>query len=173
MNRTGILEPSGLAIHLPALRRRAAGLCGSWEAGEDLVQDTFERVLRSPRRVDGEARAYLMRALRNTHIDRVRAAARRPQTVELMPDGTGSPAVWEHDQALIRTEAREVLRAVAALSDAYRDVVVAVDVQGCSYGEAADRCGIPIGTVMSRLYRGRRQVVRAVTAPTTRDLVGG
>ena len=59
-------------------------------------------------------------------------------------------------------EARTVLAAVAALPEAYRRVVVAVDVQGCSYQEAADHLGIPVGTVMSRLYRGRRRVVEAV-----------
>jgi len=59
-------------------------------------------------------------------------------------------------------EAREVLAAVANLPRPYRDVVLAVDVVGCSYAEAAEALGVPIGTVMSRLYRGRRRVIEAI-----------
>ena len=151
------LDPSGLAVHLPALQRLATRLCRSPEAGDDLVQDTFERALRSPRRIRGDTRPYLMQALRNTHIDRIRAARNRPKTVELDPDAAGCCSSTDEQM-----RAHCVLDAVAALPCAYRDVVLAVDAQGCSYREAADRQGIPIGTVMSRLSRGRRQVIRAV-----------
>jgi RNA polymerase sigma-70 factor (ECF subfamily) len=66
----------------------------------------------------------------------------------------------DHSGAVM--EAREVLAAVAQLPESYRDVVVAVDVAGCSYQEAAEALGIPVGTVMSRLYRGRQRVIRAM-----------
>ncbi|HWT25701.1 MAG TPA: RNA polymerase sigma factor [Solirubrobacteraceae bacterium] len=157
-----VLDPARLHHHLPRLRRLAAYLTGSREGGDDLVQDTLERVLRSPRRIHGDEYPYLTRALRNTHVDRARAAARQPQTVELGADvvETARPGSEARAEAVI--DAREVLAAVAGLPDAYRLVVVAVDVQGCSYQETADRLGVPVGTVMSRLYRGRRRVVEAV-----------
>ena len=153
------LEPDRLAVHLPRLTRMAIGLCRSREAGEDLVQDTLERVLRSPRRVAGDEFPYLARALRNTHIDRARSAARRPVTTAL-PD-TFDEVVAAPDHTASAARAREILAAVADLPGPYRDAVLAVDVAGYSYGEAAELLGVPIGTVMSRLYRGRQRVVRA------------
>ena len=159
-----VLDPARLQFHLPRLRRLATYLCGSRDHGEDLVQDTLERVLRSPRRIHGDEYPYLTRALRNTHVDRARAASRQPQTVELVQDVVETPRLAEDRTASV-LEAREVLAAVAALPPAYRDVVVAVDVEGGSYQETAERLGIPVGTVMSRLYRGRRRVVEAVDGP--------
>jgi RNA polymerase sigma-70 factor (ECF subfamily) len=155
-----VLDPGRLHLHLPRLTRFATRLCGTREAGEDLVQDTFERVLRSPRRVAGDEFPYLARALRNNHIDRVRADARRVQT-------TAMPAALETilpapDRSAGVLAAREVLAAVADLPDGYRDAVVAVDVSGYSYAEAAERLGVPVGTVMSRLYRGRQRVIQAL-----------
>jgi RNA polymerase sigma-70 factor (ECF subfamily) len=157
-----VLDPGRLHLHLPRLRRLAAYLCGSHDAADDLVQDTLERVLRSPRRVHGDEYPYLTRALRNTHVDRARAAKRRPQTVELVLDAVDTAR--PRGEARIDTvlEARSVLAAVADLPEAYRSVVVAVDVQGCTYQEAAEQLGVPVGTVMSRLYRGRRRVVEAL-----------
>lgn len=158
---TAVLDPGRLHLHLPRLTRLATRLCGSREAGEDLVQDTLERVLRAPRRLSGNEFAYLARALRNNHVDHVRTDVRRPQT-------TTEPATLEAVAAAGRAdaslEARAVLAAVAELSDPYREAVVAVDVSGYSYAEAAERLGIPVGTVMSRLYRGRQRVIQAVTA---------
>jgi RNA polymerase sigma-70 factor, ECF subfamily len=158
-----VLDPGRLHIHLPRLRRLAAYLTGSHDAGDELVQDTLERVLRSPRRIHGDEYPYLTRALRNTHVDRARAAKRRPQTVELVVEAVdatrGRTGAGEIDSVL---EARQVLAAVAALPEAYRTVVVAVDVQGCSYQETAERLDVPVGTVMSRLFRGRKRVVAAL-----------
>jgi RNA polymerase sigma-70 factor (ECF subfamily) len=155
-----VLDPGRLGQHLPRLIRFATRLTGSRDAGEDLVQDTIERVLRSPRRVGGDEFPYLARALRNNHVDQVRAAARRVQT-------TAMPTALEEilpapDRTVARHEARAVLATVADLPPAYRDVVVAVDVSGLSYTEAAEQLGIPLGTVMSRLYRGRQRVIQAL-----------
>jgi len=79
-NAEALLDPARLSLHLPRLTRIATVLCGSREAGEDLVQDTVERVLRSPRRVVGDELPYLMRAVRNRHADSVRSRARRVAT---------------------------------------------------------------------------------------------
>ena len=88
---TAVLDPGRLSLHLPRLPRIATYLCGVARAtGEDLVQDTLERVLRSPRRIHGEEYPYLTRALRNTHVDRARAASRQ------LPDRRGwSPRPFE------------------------------------------------------------------------------
>ena len=148
---TALLDPGRPQLHLPRLTRFAARLTGSREAGEDLVQDTFERVLRSPRRVGGDEFPYLARALRNNHVDRVRSQARRVKTTA-MPDTLEAviPAA-DHTGAL--DDARAVLEAVAELPDGYRDVVARVDVCGYSYAEAAEQLDIPVGTVMSRRSR--------------------
>ncbi len=166
-----VLDPARLPLHLPGLRRLAAYLTGTREGGDDLVQDTLERVLRSPRRIHGDEYPYLTRAMRNTHVDRARAASRQPQTVELSADSLEMPRPGSEARAEAVLEAREVLAAVAVLPEPYRDAVVAVDVQGCSYQEAAERLGVPVGTVMSRLYRGRRRVVEAVEGPRASALV--
>jgi RNA polymerase sigma-70 factor (ECF subfamily) len=157
-----LLDPTTLGDHVDRLYRAAWALCGSAADAEDLVQDTFERVLRRPRfmRRDDDL-GYLLRILRNTYLTRRRDRSRRPQEsaipeeFELAETRTsGSP-----EAAL---EIGEVYAAIAALSDDARDVLVAVDVAGLSYKEAAASLGVPEGTIMSRLYRARQQVVKRV-----------
>ena len=158
------LDPRAMGDHIDRLYRAAWALCGSREDAEDLVQDTFARVLSKPRMLRREDDlAYLLRALRNVFISQRRTASRRPRTVPLPDDG--SPAA-RHAAADPQAayEAAELYAAVAALPDDFRDVLVAVDVAGLSYKEAARALRIPEGTVMSRLHRGRRQVVRALDA---------
>ena len=155
---TAVLDPCRLHLHLPRLTRFAARLTGSREAGEDLVQDTLERVLRSPRRVSGDEFPYLARALRNNYVDRVRSEARRVETTTMSPEFEA--ILPTPDRTAARNEAHAILAAVAELPQAYRQVVVAVDVSGCSYAEAAEQLDVPVGTVMSRLYRGRQRVIR-------------
>jgi RNA polymerase sigma-70 factor (ECF subfamily) len=158
------LDPSRLGDHLDRLFRAAWALCGSRQDAEDLVQETYTRVLARPRFLRGEDDlGYLLRALRNTFLNQRRAAARRPRA-EPLPEGqefVEQRSSGDPERAL---EAREVYAAVAALPDDFRDVVVAVDVAGLSYDETATALGIPQGTVMSRLYRGRQQVARRLGA---------
>jgi RNA polymerase sigma-70 factor (ECF subfamily) len=103
--------------------------------------------------------AYLLRALRNTFLNQRRSASRRvradplPDTLDVVPD----PHARQPDAAL---EARELYGVIAALPEDFRDVIVAVDVTGLSYREAARALRVREGTVMSRLYRARQQVVR-------------
>jgi RNA polymerase sigma-70 factor (ECF subfamily) len=156
------LDPAQLGDHLDRLYRAAWALCGSRQDAEHLVQETYTRVLARPRLLRNEDDlAYLLRALRNTFLTQKRTAGRRlrldplPEQLDLVAD----PQAREPQAAL---EARDVYAAVAALSADYRDVLVAVDVTGLSYKEAARALRIPEGTVMSRLYRARQQVVRRV-----------
>lgn len=154
------LDRDGLGDHIDRLYRAAWALCGSHEDAEDLVQETYARVL-SRRRLlaRSDDLGYLLTALRNTFLDTRRARSRRPVTVgvpldDLLADesGRGSPEGALHTA--------QVYGAIAALPDDFRDVVVAVDVAGLSYREAAKALAIKEGTVMSRLYRARERIVR-------------
>ena len=154
------LDPTRLGDHLDRLYRAAWALSGSREDAEDLVQETYARVLSRPRflRNDDDL-GYLLRALRNTFFNQKRAerSRLRPEPssddLELIAD----PKAREPQAAV---EAGELYAAVATLPGDFRDVLVAVDITGLSYKEAARALRIREGTVMSRLYRARQQVVR-------------
>jgi RNA polymerase sigma-70 factor (ECF subfamily) len=154
------LDPSSLAQHIDALYRAAWALCGSREDAEDLVQDTFTRVLARPRttQVGGE-RAYLMQALRNTFSSRLRTQSRRPRTVappleEIAPE-TRSTA--QPDRA---AEMGEIFAAIGRLPEDFRLALVAVDILGLSYQEAAASLDTREATITSRLYRARQKIAR-------------
>jgi RNA polymerase sigma-70 factor, ECF subfamily len=154
------LDPARLGDHFDRLYRAAWALSGSREDAEDLVQETYARVLARPRLLRNEEDlGYLLRALRNTFLNQRRAEGRRlrPGPLPDEPDLVADPHAREPQAAL---EAAEVYAAVAALPDDFRDVLVAVDITGLSYKEAGRALWIREGTVMSRLYRARQQVVR-------------
>jgi RNA polymerase sigma-70 factor (ECF subfamily) len=128
----------------------------------DLVQETYARVLARPRLLRNEDDiGYLLRVLRNTFLTQKRTEGRRlrtdplPDDVDLVED----PHARGPQDAL---EIAELFAAIAALPPDFRDVLVAVDIVGLSYDESARALRIARGTVMSRLYRARRQVVRRV-----------
>jgi RNA polymerase sigma-70 factor, ECF subfamily len=147
------LRAAALGDHLDRLYRAAWAMTGAREDAEDLVQETYERVLRRPREIarEEDTLPYLLGVLRNTWIDTVRSRARRP-TVPLELE------VADSIEPLDRLAAREVFAAIAALPDDWRDTVAAVDVAGLSYAEAAEALDVPVGTIMSRLSRGRERV---------------
>ncbi|HET6546860.1 MAG TPA: RNA polymerase sigma factor [Solirubrobacter sp.] len=152
------LLPDALPVHIDSLRRAARGMTRSHHDAEDLVQDTLVRVLARPRQVGpGGAGPYLHRALRNTHVSTLRSRDRRPVLTALEPEDARlvAPASGEPVEVL---HTREVLAAIRSLPAAQRDVVAAVDLAGLGYGEAAEQLAIPIGTVMSRLHRGRARL---------------
>jgi RNA polymerase sigma-70 factor (ECF subfamily) len=154
------LDPEVLSVHLARLSRAAWALSGSREGAEDLVQDTVVRVLSRPRFLRGEDElAYLMQALRNTFLSSRRTAARRPRVVMRLEEfDTADPrAATSPEEAVI---AAEVFPAIARLPDPFRFALVAVDVAGLSYGEAARALGTPEATITTRLYRARQRVAR-------------
>ena len=156
------LDPDRASDHIDRLFRAAWALCGSREDAEDLVQETFARVLARPRFLRSEDDlGYLLRTLRNTFLNQKRTESRRLRTAPLPDDLEVVPDPRAIDPAAA-FDAGEVYAAVAALPADYRDVLVAVDVAGLSYKEAARALRIPEGTVMSRLYRARQQVVRRI-----------
>jgi RNA polymerase sigma-70 factor, ECF subfamily len=159
MRRPRRLDPDRVAGHLPRLYRAARAWTDSREEAEDLVQETSARVLARPRFLRGESElGYLLRALRNTLVSQRRAQSRRPATTpyeEELPGGARSV-----DDPARAAELREVHAAIAELPREFRDALVAVDVAGLSYPEAAKALRIPEGTLTSRLFRARDRVGR-------------
>jgi RNA polymerase sigma-70 factor (ECF subfamily) len=156
------LDPDRAVEHMPRLYRAARAWTRSREEAEDLVQETYARVLARPRFLRGEDEVgYLLRALRNTLIGLRRAESRRPVTAELADDtAIGTRASDDPAEA---TETRRVYAAIAELPDDFRDALVAVDVAGLSYEEAARAMGVPEGTLTSRLFRARDRVARLLS----------
>ena len=157
------LQAEALGDHIDRLYRAAWALCGSREDAEDLVQETYTKVLSKRRiiRSHEDTLPYLLTVLRNTYISSLRKRDRRPRTAPL-EDSEERLAAPVAATPMAVLAAREVFEAIAALPEDQRDVVAAVDVAGLSYQEAADTFEVPIGTVMSRLYRGRNRVAQAV-----------
>ncbi len=161
------LDPESVGNHLDRLFRSAWALTGNQHDAEDLVQETYVRVLSRPRFLQrDDDLGYMLRALRNTFLTRRRDASRRPQEVALPEDLPMAQGQAMGDPQA-RLEAREVYAAIAALPEEYRDTLVAVDIAGLSYKEAARALGTKEGTVMSRLYRARNRVVDAVDGPAS------
>ena len=157
-----VLNPERASDHLDRLFRAAWALCGSRQDAEDLVQETYARVLAKPRFLRSEDDlGYLLRTLRNTFLNQKRAESRRLRP-DPLPDELGVIVDPRAPDPVAALEARELYAAVAALPADYRDVLVAVDVVGLSYKDAARALRIREGTVMSRLYRARQQVVRRI-----------
>lgn len=155
------LDPEAIGDHIDRLYRAALGLCGNRHDAEDLVQETYARVLAKPRfvRRDGDL-GYLLRALSNTFASDRRRASRRP--VQPMPEDREPVDPRTGERPAEAAEAGEVFRTVSQLPDDARDVIIAIDLVGLSYKEAAKVLGTEEGTVMSRLYRARQRVARSV-----------
>ena len=162
------LDPDTLGEHLDRLYRAAWALCGNREDAEDLVQDTYARVLARPRVIRGDSDlAYLMQVLRNTFLTSQRTASRRPRVAATLEDfDVADPRRGARPDEAVATN--EVFAAVAELAEPFRLVLVAVDIVGLSYREAAQALDTPEATVTTRLYRARQQVMRSLNpAPTT------
>ena len=154
------LDPQSLTKHVDRLYRAAWALCGSREDAEDLVQETFTRVLARPRMLSGDDELYyLMRVLRNTFLTSRRTASRRPVTVATLEDVVAADPrpLGQPEQAL---EMQEVYATIATLPEDRRLALVAVDVLGLSYREAARALRVREATITTRLFRARKQVAR-------------
>jgi RNA polymerase sigma-70 factor (ECF subfamily) len=156
------LDPNRLGDHVDRLYRAAWALTGSREDAEDLVQDTFAKILTRPRFLRGEDDLwYLMRTLKNIFLSQRRTLAAKSTSVALDEeiDPVEAPAALRPDQA---AEAREVYAAIAELPDGLREALVAIDVAGLSYEEAAKALRVRQGTITSRLFRARARVAQAL-----------
>jgi RNA polymerase sigma-70 factor, ECF subfamily len=146
--------------------RVARHLVGSREEAEDLVQETYARAFRSWRSFQPgtNLRAWLLRILTNLNIDRGRRQQRTPDTQPLEEGDyflynrleETNEGVTAEEQVVERLSQNDVVSALAQVPHDFRDVVVLVDIGDFTYADAAQILDIPIGTVMSRLHRGRR-----------------
>jgi RNA polymerase sigma-70 factor (ECF subfamily) len=176
------LDPESLPRHLDRLYRAAWALCGSPHEAEDLVQETFARVLARPRTLRGQDElAYLMTVLRNTFLTERRTASRRPRASAAVLEELDplDPRSGERPAEALQT--REVFAAIAGLPERYRLALVACDVVGLSHREAARMLDTKEATIATRLFRARQFVVHALEssspgredAPSARSLTPG
>jgi RNA polymerase sigma factor (sigma-70 family) len=154
-----LIEPT-----IPALRRYARALTRDPSEGDDLVQDCLERAVAgwSRRRGTGDARTWLFSILHNLAIDRSRQRRRRGVHVAVEDAGEQVLARDATQEQAIRHA--DLLRALDALPDDQRSVLLLVSVEDLSYAQVAEVMGVPIGTVMSRLSRGRDRLARMLEA---------
>jgi len=147
--------------------RVARRLVNSREEAEDLVQDTYARAFRSWQQYTPgtNLRAWLLRILTNLNIDRGRRQQRSPDIQPLEEgdyflynrlESTNPDENPDEERVLERLSQNAVVEALAEVPHDFRDVLVLVDIGEFSYAEAAQILDIPVGTVMSRLHRGRR-----------------
>jgi RNA polymerase sigma-70 factor (ECF subfamily) len=157
--------------------RVARRLVGSREEAEDLVQETYARAFRSWRAFTPSTnmRAWLLRILTNLNVDRGRRIQRSPQQQPLEESdyylanklaSAGGEEVLEQDHVVERMSQDSVVNALASIQPQFRDVVVLVDIGDFTYADAAQILDIPIGTVMSRLHRGRRALKQQLAEET-------
>ncbi|MEP6976638.1 MAG: sigma-70 family RNA polymerase sigma factor [Thermoleophilia bacterium] len=159
--------------------RVARHLAGSREEAEDLMQEAYARAFRSWRSFTPgtNLRAWLLRILTNLNIDRGRKKQRTPDTQPLEEgdyflynklEESNGPA-QDEERVVERLSQDDVVSALSAVPHDFRDVVVLVDIGDFTYADAAQILDIPIGTVMSRLHRGRRILKRELAE----EAVGG
>jgi RNA polymerase sigma-70 factor, ECF subfamily len=169
------LESEALT-HIDALYRTALRMTRNQSDAEDLVQEAYLRAFRSLDQFrDGtNLRAWLFRIMTNAYINDYRKRSRRPMNSSLddieefylydhlIDSGVQPGSERPEDIVLNRLTADDVLKSLDALSDDFRHVVLLADVEGFTYREIADILDIPVGTVMSRLYRARRRLQTAL-----------
>jgi RNA polymerase sigma-70 factor (ECF subfamily) len=175
--------------HMPGLYSAALRMTRNAADAEDLVQETYLKAYRSYGSFEEgtNLRAWLYRILTNTFINSYRAAKRRPEITDvedvedlylyrrLTPGGSGTSELGRsaEDEALDRFTDDDVKSALEELPEAFRMAVLLADVEGFSYKEIAEITDVPIGTVMSRIHRGRRALQKALYGVgAARGLVG-
>ena len=151
--------------------RVARHLVGSREEAEDLMQETYARAFRSWRTFTPgtNLRAWLLRILTNLNIDRGRRSQRAPQMQPLEANDyylydklAESDGPTDEERVVERLSQDDIVSALSEVPHDFRDVIVLVDIGDFTYADAAQILDIPIGTVMSRLHRGRRILKKAM-----------
>jgi RNA polymerase sigma-70 factor (ECF subfamily) len=161
------MDRDAVATHIPRLRRYARALAGDRHQADDLVQDTLERALNKLHlwRPGSDMRAWLFAIMHNVFVNQVRG--RRQDTDALADDDLIAAPVGTVD----RLEIRDLQAVLMAIPAEQRAVVLLVGLEEMSYAEAAKSLGVPIGTVMSRLARGRERLRHLMTgAPAASGL---
>jgi RNA polymerase sigma-70 factor, ECF subfamily len=162
MQQERLLDPAAIGDHLDRLYRVARAYCSSRERAEDLVQDTYVRVLSKPRLLrNDDDLAYLLSVLRNMFISQHRRDSSRPALATAVEiDRFRDVSAPTPEDVL---ESRQVYDHIAALPPHFRDALVAVDVAGLKYREAARALGVREATLTSRLFRARKRVAEALS----------
>jgi RNA polymerase sigma-70 factor (ECF subfamily) len=160
--------------HADQLYRIALRLSGSTQTAEELVQETYLRALRAWRsyRPGTNLAAWLATILRNAYLDEARRRSRRPATEPLDDESeyflydqlSGGRLEGPQEALMSKLTNDAILQSLEEVPEHFREAVVLVDIGDFSYQEAADILDVPIGTVMSRLHRGRRQLKRALAS---------
>lgn len=160
-SRSADLSPD-IVEHIGALRRYSRALVGNRADADDLVQECLTRVLAQMRawREVRDLRAYLFTTLHNVFVDNGRR--RKSAGTEVPIEDASARLVVPATQS-IRLEVRDMIAALGELPREQREVVLLVGMEGMSYIEAAQVLGVPIGTVMSRLSRGREALRQLTT----------
>jgi RNA polymerase sigma factor (sigma-70 family) len=160
-----------LPEHIAGLRRYALALTGSRYEAEDLVQETLSRAIAAAHgfRKDGNLRAWLFSIMHNTFVSSMRACRMSGHALD-----DHLPEFRQPPTQLDRLEVRDVLAAIWRLPEAQRAALVLIALEDFSYAEAARVLGVPLGTLMSRLARGRESLRRAMRedAPQRLHIVG-
>ena len=150
----------GLVTLAPELRLRALRLAKNEATADDLVQDTIERALKFKAQYElgTNLRAWSFQILFSVFVTRYRRQRRERNALR---DLATDPNAWTQPEAFVAPDRNADLTArtqekLAALPEGFRAVVRLVDIEERSYREAADQLGVPVGTVMSRLHRGRK-----------------
>jgi len=153
---------------LPELRARALRLCKDDATADDLVQDTAERALKFQAQYQqgSNVRAWLHQILFSVFITRCRRQRRERNALSVLGS---DPCAWTQPEAFVAPDKAQGLTKgtsdkLHGLPSTFRQVVVLVDLEDCSYREAAVTLGVPVGTVMSRLHRGRKLLATAMSA---------
>lgn len=169
------LESEALG-YLDSLYRTALRMTRNPADAEDLVQETYLRAFRSLHQFQPgtNLRAWIFRIMTNAYINEYRKRSRRPTNTSLddleefylydhlIDSGVQPESERPEDVVLNHLTAEDVIEALEDLSDDFRNVIVLADVEGFSYREIAEILDIPLGTVMSRLYRARRKLQRSL-----------
>ncbi len=155
-----------LAAITPELFGRAMRMARNEAAAEDLVQDTVERAMRFERQYQPgtNLRAWVNQILFSVFITGCRRARRERNAISVL---TTDPAAWTHKDEVAPAQVLSpaVMRALDAMPSTFGEVVRLVDLEERSYKDAATRLGVPVGTVMSRLHRGRKMLAAAIAVP--------
>lgn len=158
------LVREGLVRHLPKFRRFALALTRNQADADDLVQAGLERALKKARSYDPAYRieSWVFKIIQNYWTDQMRKHARRGETVdvEMAYDLVGEDG---RTKAETRDLTQKACLAIEALPEDHRAVVSLILVNGESYKDAAEVLGVPVGTVMSRLYRARQTLIDQLT----------
>jgi RNA polymerase sigma-70 factor (ECF subfamily) len=151
-----MLSEAAIRDQIPRLRRYARALTGNRDTADDLVQDTLERALSRSAlfRPGGDPRPWLFTIMHNIFVNQVRSAAAR-RTTQLDADAY-EPIT--HDSTQDGLALRDLSRALAEVPGDQREVLLLIGLENLSYADAAGILGIPVGTVMSRLSRGREHL---------------